>query len=132
MRQEPLKDMEGQRYNCLELPAYPGFFIIKDEFGKCVGIYGNTNRAAAKVRAIDCNPSEAGHRWKWSYPYSQNQYVKNRNFHTNSRNIIEHDYEKIFTLLTLIKEYTDSFITLNWKICSKYLVYILENMQIET
>ncbi len=59
---------EAQKFYFVELPAYLGFFIIKDEFGQCVAIYGNTDRIMAEVRAMNCNPSEAGQRWKWSYP----------------------------------------------------------------
>lgn len=66
--QEDPKDIEGQRFYFLELVSHPGFFIIKEEFGKCLGIDGNTDRVMSGVRAIDCNPLEAGQRWKWSYP----------------------------------------------------------------
>jgi len=68
IRQEDPKDTEGQRFYFLELLAHPGFFIIKEEFGKCLAIYGNTDRVMSEVRALDCNPLEAGQRWKWSYP----------------------------------------------------------------
>ena len=68
IRQEDPGDKEGQRFYFLDLLAYPGFFIINDEFGKCVGIYGNTDQDVAEVRAMLCDPSEAGQRWKWTYP----------------------------------------------------------------
>ena len=60
-------DKKGQRFNFVKVPHHPGFFLIKDEFGTCVSIYGNTDRLMAEVRALDYNPSEAGQHWKWSY-----------------------------------------------------------------
>jgi len=65
IRQKNYTDEEGQRFNFLDLPAYPGFFLIKDEFETCVGIFGNRDSYSIGVGAIDCNPSEASQRWKW-------------------------------------------------------------------
>ena len=71
IKQENPADKLGQRFDFLELPDYPGFFIIKDDFGTCVAIHGNTNRAMSEIRAINCNSSQAGQCWRWSYPRSK-------------------------------------------------------------
>jgi len=68
IKQKNYTDKEGQRFEFLDLPAYPGFFLIKDEFETCIGINENTVVYAASVRAVDCNPTEAGQRWKWRFP----------------------------------------------------------------
>ena len=58
-------DQHGQRFNLLDSLAYPGFFVIKNDHGKCLSVQGNTNQTGAQIWSNDCNPSEAGQRWKW-------------------------------------------------------------------
>jgi len=58
-------DEEGQRFNFVDSLTHPGFYIIKNDHGKCLSVKGNTNRIGAEVLASDCNPLEAGQRWKW-------------------------------------------------------------------
>ncbi len=53
-------------YHFLDLLAYPGFYIIKNDFGKCISVHDKTNRNGAEIWTNDCNPKEAGQRWKWS------------------------------------------------------------------
>ena len=68
IKQDDYTNKGDQRFDFLELPADPGFFIIKDEFGKCLAVNGNTDWVMSGIRPLDCKPSEAGQRWKWSYP----------------------------------------------------------------
>ena len=58
-------DEHAQKFNLLDLSARPGFFVIKNDFGKCISVKGNTNQTGAQIWSNDCNPSEAGQLWKW-------------------------------------------------------------------
>ena len=58
-------DEHAQRFNLLDSVAHPGFYIIKNDHGKCLSVRGNTNQIGAQIWSNDCNPSEAGQRWKW-------------------------------------------------------------------
>ena len=55
----------AQRFNLLDLLAHPGFYVIKNDYGKCLSVNGNTNQTGAQIWTRDCNPLEAGQRWKW-------------------------------------------------------------------
>ncbi len=58
-------DDESQRFYFLDSLTYPGFYVIKDEFGKCISVPENLDRDGAKIWASYCNSSEAGQLWKW-------------------------------------------------------------------
>ena len=58
---------EGQQFYFLNLVTHPGFYAIKDKFGKCIGVPENTDKDWAEIRACYCNSSEAGQRWQWHY-----------------------------------------------------------------
>ncbi len=55
----------GQKFTFVDSPIHPGFYVIKNDYGKCLSVEGNANKTGAKIWANDCNPSEAGQRWKW-------------------------------------------------------------------
>ena len=52
------------RFVKIDSLAHPGFYLIKNEYEKCVSVKGNTNQTGAEIWNNDCNPSEAGQRWK--------------------------------------------------------------------
>jgi len=58
-------NMESQRFSFIDSSSHPGFYVVKNDFGKCLSVQGNTNKTGAEIWADDCNPSEAGQRWKW-------------------------------------------------------------------
>jgi hypothetical protein len=58
------KEENGQRYTFFNLDSN-GYFMIKNDHGKCLGIEGNSKDDAARAWALDCSPSENGQRWKW-------------------------------------------------------------------
>jgi len=60
-------DDESQRFNFFDSLTYPGFYIIKDDFGKCVSVPENLDRNGAEIWASRCNSSEAGQLWQWHY-----------------------------------------------------------------
>ena len=61
-------DEKGQRFSLIDLPAYPGFFFIKNDHGKCVSLPEyNKDDNGTHIWATDCNPFEASQRWKWQY-----------------------------------------------------------------
>jgi len=57
--------MESQKFSFFDSPTYPGFYVVKNDFGKCLSVKGNTNKTGARIMADDCKPSEAGQNWKW-------------------------------------------------------------------
>lgn len=59
-------DEEGQRFQFLDAPGRPGFYLVKNDHGKCLAVRENKNRSGAKVYASDCKATEAGQHWKWS------------------------------------------------------------------
>ena len=67
LKQWDYSDEEGQRFNFLDSLTHPGFYTIKDEFGKCVGVPENTDKDGAEIWACSCNSSDAGQRWQWNY-----------------------------------------------------------------
>jgi len=67
LKQMDYSDEEGQRFCFLNSMTHPGFYVIKDEFGKCIGIPNNSNKNGAEIRAMYCNPSDTGQRWQWHY-----------------------------------------------------------------
>lgn len=58
-------DEHAQRFYLFDLLAHPGFYVIRNDHGKCLSVLEKTNRTKAPIWAIDCNPMEAGQRWKW-------------------------------------------------------------------
>ena len=58
-------DEHGQRFLFSYLLAYPGFYEIKNDHGKCLSVNENTNQSGAQIWVNDCNSSEEGQRWKW-------------------------------------------------------------------
>ncbi len=56
---------QGQRFSFVDSPTHPGFYAIRNDYGKCLSVEGNTNKTKAPVWVHDCNSSEAGQRWKW-------------------------------------------------------------------
>jgi len=59
----------GQRFYFLDSLAHPGFYLIRNDHGKCMAVPGNTDRNGAEIHARDCNVSEAGQHWKWNSLY---------------------------------------------------------------
>jgi len=55
-------DQEGQRFTFLDSLTYPGFYIIKNDHGKCLSVPANTKRTGAEIWVDDFNPSKAGQR----------------------------------------------------------------------
>ena len=60
-------DVEDQRFYFIDSLTYPGFYVIKDEFGKCISVPENMDRDGAEIWASYCNSSEAGQLWQWYY-----------------------------------------------------------------
>jgi len=60
-------DEDAQRFYFSESLTHPGFYIIQNDYGRCLSVGGNTNQSGAKIMIEGCNPSEAGQRWKWLY-----------------------------------------------------------------
>jgi len=58
-------DEEGQRFQLDDSLAHPGFFVIENDYGKCLSVPENKDRNGAQIFVSDCNPIEAGQRWKW-------------------------------------------------------------------
>ena len=58
-------DEHAQRFNLFDSLTHPGFYVIKNDHGKCLSVQGNTNQTGAQIWSNDCNPSEEGQRWKW-------------------------------------------------------------------
>jgi len=59
------KNEDAQKFTFVDLLAHPGFYVIKNDHRKCLAVKGNTNQNGAEIWADDCNPIEAGQRWKW-------------------------------------------------------------------
>jgi len=59
------KDENAQRFDLDDSPSHPGFYTIKNDYGKCLSVKGNTNKTGAQIWTNYCNPSKAGQRWKW-------------------------------------------------------------------
>jgi len=59
------EDEKGQRFTFVDSLTHPGFYIIKNDHGKCLSVEENMNRTGARIWAEDCNPSKAAQRWKW-------------------------------------------------------------------
>lgn len=57
-------DENAQRFNIFNQTA-DGFFMIKNDYGKCLGIAGDRKYTWAEAWVIDCNTSEKGQHWKW-------------------------------------------------------------------
>jgi len=58
---------ETQMFNFTDSLVHPGFYLIKNEYGKCISVYGNTNQTRAEILTADCKSSEAGQNWKWHH-----------------------------------------------------------------
>jgi len=59
------RNEQGQKFNFVDSSDHPGFYIIKNDHGKCLSVNGNTNKNGAHIWVNDCNPSEMGQHWKW-------------------------------------------------------------------
>ncbi len=70
--------MESQKFSFFDSPTYPGFYVVKNDFGKCLSVKGNTNKTGARIMADDCKPSEAGQNWKWLNQKSYQSTWKNK------------------------------------------------------
>ena len=59
-------DEEGQRYHFVESLSRPGFYLIKNDHGKCLSS-APENKKDNKIIIYtnDCNSSEGGQNWKW-------------------------------------------------------------------
>ena len=60
-------DEHGQRFSFADSPTHSGFYVIKNDHGKCLSVKGNTTLTGAQIWAEVCNPLEVGQRWKWQY-----------------------------------------------------------------
>ena len=59
-------DQEGQRYRFFESSSRPGFYLIKNDHGKCLSVVdGNKKGNGQHIGTNDCNSSEEGQNWKW-------------------------------------------------------------------
>jgi len=67
LKQWNYENVDRQRFHFHHSLTHLGFYVIKDEFGKCIGIPENTSRNGAEIRACYCNSSEVSQRWKWHY-----------------------------------------------------------------
>lgn len=67
LKQMDPSDEEDQRFYFLNSLTHPGFYVIKDEFGKCIGIQNNSDKIGAEIQALNCNPSNAGQLWQWLF-----------------------------------------------------------------
>jgi len=67
LKQMDPSDEASQRFYFLNSLTHPGFYVIKDEFEKCVGIPNDSDKNGAEIRALYCNPSDASQRWQWHY-----------------------------------------------------------------
>ena len=57
---------QAQMFYFSDSLAHPGFYVIQNDYGRCLSVNGNTNQTGAQIWVRDCkNPSEAGQRWKW-------------------------------------------------------------------
>jgi len=59
------KNQTSQKFTFIDSLTHPGFYTIKNDYGKCISVKGNTNKTRAQIWADICNPSEAGQLWKW-------------------------------------------------------------------
>jgi len=62
---DPL-DQEGQRYYFIDSPIRPGFYLIKNDYGRCLSALGNNNWNGAEIHVRDCNATLEGQNWKWN------------------------------------------------------------------
>ncbi len=60
-------DEKAQRFKLSNSLGHPGFYVIKNDHGKCLSVKENSNQTGAQIWSNDCNSSEAGQRWKWRY-----------------------------------------------------------------
>ena len=60
-------DQEGQRYYFIDSPIHPGFYLIKNDHGKCISVFENAYWNGAYILVGDCNATLAGQNWKWKY-----------------------------------------------------------------
>ena len=67
-------DNESQRFDFLDSLTHPGFYVIKDEFGKCISVPNNLDRDGTEIWASHCNSSEGSQLWHW---YNKNNKSKN-------------------------------------------------------
>ena len=58
-------NQKSQKFTFVDSLTHPGFYVIKNDHGKCLSVQGNTNKTGAQIWADDCKPSKAGQRWKW-------------------------------------------------------------------
>ena len=58
-------DESGQRFHQVDSQSHLGFFVIKNDHGKCLSVNENTNKTGAQIWVNDCNSSEAGQHWTW-------------------------------------------------------------------
>ena len=78
LKQWDYSDEENQRFYFLDSLTHPGFYVIKDEFGKCIGVPENADKNGSEIRTCYCNSSEAGQRWQWHYLVEENKGIDER------------------------------------------------------
>ena len=60
-------NQKSQRFTFVDSLTHPGFYVVKNDYGKCLTVEKNSNKTKAYIWADNCNPSKAGQRWKWHY-----------------------------------------------------------------
>ena len=60
-------NQKSQKFTFIDSLTHPGFYVIKNDHGKCISVQGNTNKTRAQIWAGDCNPLKTGQRWTWHY-----------------------------------------------------------------
>ncbi len=78
LKQRDYSGDESQRFYFLDSPTHPGFYVIKDEFGKCISVPDNMDNNGAEIWACRCNSSEGGQLWRWHYLDSKSKYYIER------------------------------------------------------
>ena len=58
-------DEAGHKFTFLGSSARPGFYLVKNDHGKCLDVAENHKGAAIGVS--NCNDTKAGQLWKWSH-----------------------------------------------------------------
>ena len=56
---------EGQRYHFVDSLSRLGFYLIKNDHGKCLSVHEDKKINGASIRVNNCNSSEEGQNWKW-------------------------------------------------------------------
>ncbi len=58
-------NQEGQRFHFVDSPSQPGFYLIRNDHGKCLSVAKFKTNNGASISTNVCDSSEKGQNWKW-------------------------------------------------------------------